>query len=180
MTDYFFLIPIAIGLGLCGADWHHAPDRGSRCDAHHRRVSRGGPGAAARDGGGFDHGGQTVGGGQGTDTLSGIERVIGSRFNDTLLGSANSDSFVGGFGKDTIVTQDGRVRRPESGDDTVSEGQAYLLLRAAWMDDRAAFDRIRTGKAVQRKEVALIEFHQHRILIGQRRGGWRQRLPAPG
>ena len=42
----------------------------------------------------------------------------------------------------TFVTADGRVVRPESGGDTVSEGQAYTLLRAAWMDDQATFDRV--------------------------------------
>lgn len=42
----------------------------------------------------------------------------------------------------TYVTPEGRVRRPEHGDDTVSEGQAYAMLRAVWMNDRAAFDRI--------------------------------------
>jgi endoglucanase len=41
------------------------------------------------------------------------------------------------------VDQDGRVRRPEHDDDTVSEGQAYTMLRAAWMNDRPMFDRVR-------------------------------------
>ena len=41
--------------------------------------------------------------------------------------------------KQLFVTADGRVRRlPE--DDTVSEGQAYAMLRAAWLKDKAAFD----------------------------------------
>lgn len=43
-----------------------------------------------------------VSGGAGADTLVSIERVIGSRFNDTLTGSANADFFLGGFGNDTI------------------------------------------------------------------------------
>ena len=41
-----------------------------------------------------------------------------------------------------FIAADGRVIRPEHGNDTVSEGQAYALLRAAWMDDRATFDRV--------------------------------------
>lgn len=41
-----------------------------------------------------------------------------------------------------FVTSEGRVVRPEHGGDTVSEGQAYTLLRAVWMDDRATFDRV--------------------------------------
>ena len=41
--------------------------------------------------------------------------------------------------KRAFVTSEGRVRRlPE--DDTVSEGQAYAMLRAAWLRDKAAFD----------------------------------------
>jgi len=44
----------------------------------------------------------TASGGSGSDTLTSIERVIGSRFDDTLLGSAGADLFIGGFGNDTI------------------------------------------------------------------------------
>lgn len=42
----------------------------------------------------------------------------------------------------TFVTADGRVVRPEHGGDSVSEGQAYAALRAAWMRDQATFDRV--------------------------------------
>jgi endoglucanase len=41
-----------------------------------------------------------------------------------------------------FIAPEGRVVRPEHGHDTVSEGQAYAMLRAAWMDDRATFDRV--------------------------------------
>ena len=63
-----------------------------------------------------------------------------------------------------FVTADGRVVRPEHGGDTVSEGQAYTLLRAAWMDDQPTFDRVwrwtrthltRTG----REGPALLAWH---------------------
>jgi endo-1,4-beta-D-glucanase Y len=63
-----------------------------------------------------------------------------------------------------FVTPDGRVVRPEHGGDTVSEGQAYTLLRAVWMDDRATFDRVwrwtrthlaRTG----REGASLLAWH---------------------
>ncbi len=41
--------------------------------------------------------------------------------------------------KRAFVSPEGRVRRlPE--DDTVSEGQAYAMLRAAWLKDKATFD----------------------------------------
>jgi endoglucanase len=41
-----------------------------------------------------------------------------------------------------FIAPDGRVLRPEHGNDTVSEGQAYAMLRAAWMNDQATFDRV--------------------------------------
>ena len=41
-----------------------------------------------------------------------------------------------------FLTSDGRVVRPLDGDDTVSEGQAYAMLRAVWMDDQPTFDRV--------------------------------------
>ncbi len=39
-----------------------------------------------------------------------------------------------------FILPDGRVLRPKDGD-TVSEGQAYAMLRAVWLDDKEAFDR---------------------------------------
>ena len=44
--------------------------------------------------------------------------------------------------KARFITEDGRVVRRDQDGDTVSEGQAYAMLRAAWMDDRATFDRV--------------------------------------
>lgn len=41
-----------------------------------------------------------------------------------------------------FIAEDGRVIRPEDGNDTVSEGQAYAMLRAVWMNDQATFDRV--------------------------------------
>jgi endo-1,4-beta-D-glucanase Y len=43
---------------------------------------------------------------------------------------------------DTYVEDDGRVSRPDQGDSTVSEGQAYGMLLAAAIGDRERFDRI--------------------------------------
>jgi Ca2+-binding RTX toxin-like protein len=44
----------------------------------------------------------TATGGSGSDTLLSIERVIGSRFGDSLTGSSRADIFVGGLGDDSI------------------------------------------------------------------------------
>jgi endoglucanase len=41
-----------------------------------------------------------------------------------------------------FIQADGRVIRPMDGFDTVSEGQAYALLRAVWMNDRETFNRV--------------------------------------
>ncbi|MEP0069086.1 calcium-binding protein [Pyruvatibacter sp.] len=38
----------------------------------------------------------------GTDTLSGIERVVGTDFSDSLTGDANDNSFLPGVGNDTV------------------------------------------------------------------------------
>jgi endo-1,4-beta-D-glucanase Y len=44
--------------------------------------------------------------------------------------------------KQRFITADGRVMDPKSGGATTSEGQAYALLQAVYMDDKAAFDVI--------------------------------------
>ena len=46
---------------------------------------------------------QNVGGGAGTDVLTGIENLKGSSFNDVLTGSAVANSLDGGNGNDTIT-----------------------------------------------------------------------------
>jgi len=43
-----------------------------------------------------------------------------------------------------FIQGDGRVVDPKTGDMTTSEGQAYAMLRAAWMDDRAVFESVYT------------------------------------
>ena len=45
------------------------------------------------------------------------------------------------FYKTHYILPDGRVKRPDTKNDTVSEGQAYALLRAVWSNDQATFDR---------------------------------------
>ncbi|TAK90060.1 MAG: type I secretion C-terminal target domain-containing protein, partial [Burkholderiaceae bacterium] len=47
--------------------------------------------------------GTSSGGGLGTDTISNVENVIGSSFNDTLTGNALSNVLIGGAGNDTLT-----------------------------------------------------------------------------
>lgn len=44
----------------------------------------------------------TATGGSGQDSLTSIERIVGSRFNDTLTGGSANEFFQGGFGDDFI------------------------------------------------------------------------------
>lgn len=44
-----------------------------------------------------------VTGGAGSDTLLGIENLLGSKFNDTLRGDANANNLDGGLGNDILV-----------------------------------------------------------------------------
>jgi Ca2+-binding RTX toxin-like protein len=43
-----------------------------------------------------------VTGGSGTDTISGIEVIFGTAFNDTVIGDAGDNAFVGGAGNDSF------------------------------------------------------------------------------
>lgn len=43
--------------------------------------------------------------------------------------------------KKLFIEENGRVFRPLNNYDTVSEGQAYAMLLAVWLDDRETFDR---------------------------------------
>lgn len=45
--------------------------------------------------------------GFGNDTLSELENIIGSRFNDTLTGNIANNELYGGIGNDTLIASDG-------------------------------------------------------------------------
>ena len=69
--------------------------------------------------------------GQGTDQLAGIERVDGSRFDDTLIGSEELDVLAGGGGADVVRGAEGNDRFTiGKGDDTVEGGAGsdWVLL----------------------------------------------------
>jgi Ca2+-binding RTX toxin-like protein len=52
-------------------------------------------------------GAQTIGGGMGVDTLSDVEDIVGSAFNDTLTGNSGDNVIAGGNGNDRIDGGDG-------------------------------------------------------------------------
>ncbi len=62
------------------------------------------------------------------------EREFEARLDQVLAASWN-------YYKSHYVQPDGRVSRPDNGNDTVSEGQAYALLRSVWSGDQATFER---------------------------------------
>lgn len=62
-------------------------------------------------------------GGDGSDTLSGIENLIGSAYNDTLTGSAAANIIKGGDGSDTISGGNGNdILYGEAGADILTGG----------------------------------------------------------
>jgi Ca2+-binding RTX toxin-like protein len=68
----------------------------------------------------------------GTDTLSGIENVAGSRNNDTLTGDNNDNVITGGLGNDTLSGGSGSdtfIYHVGDGNDTVTGGSG-----ASWTD----------------------------------------------
>lgn len=68
----------------------------------------------------------TASGGAGSDTLTGFEVVVGSRFDDTFVGSDGINLFFGGEGNDTATGGAGRDRfEGGPGNDTL-DGQGSL------------------------------------------------------
>ena len=62
--------------------------------------------------------------GEGSDTLVGIERLVGSKYNDTLTGSAANDTLKGGNGNDAIKGLGGNdTLQGESGGDNLYGGE---------------------------------------------------------
>jgi endoglucanase len=61
---------------------------------------------------------------------------------------------------DRYVDGDGRVVRRDQGGDTVSEGQAYAMLAAVAVGDRARFERVwRWTRAHLRRDDGLLSWH---------------------
>ena len=120
---------------------------------------------------------QTVGLLEGSDTLSGIENLSGSAFDDTLTGDAGSnvlagitghDTLVGGYGADTLRGGDGHDRLygnqdndqlfGEAGDDWLHGGQGDDTLDGGSGNDTLAGgvgnDRLTGGEGLDTADYA--------------------------
>ena len=84
-------------------------------------------------------GGQAVGGGRGTDTLIGIENLIGSGLADTLTGDTFGNALSGGAGVDTIFGG--------AGNDNISGDGGADIMHGGSGDDRFVVDTY-AGEAV--------------------------------
>jgi endoglucanase len=75
-----------------------------------------------------------------------------------------------------FIDSSGRIRRPKNDGDTVSEGQAYAMLRSVWLDDKEAFDRcyVWTEKNLSRKNTA----GDHLLAWRWENGGVSDAMPA--
>lgn len=69
--------------------------------------------------------------GAGTDSLAGIENVIGSAFNDTLTGDANANGLSGALGNDTLIGG--------AGNDTLDGGVGNDVLTGGDGTDTASY-----------------------------------------
>lgn len=62
--------------------------------------------------------------------------------------------------KTQFITEEGRTIDPDKDNITTSEGQAYSMLRAVWIDDKETFDRLWgwTGQNLQHETDALFSW----------------------
>jgi Ca2+-binding RTX toxin-like protein len=68
--------------------------------------------------------------GEGTDTLSGLEVVIGSNSDDILTGGSGNDTLIGGLGNDLLDGGSGIdtvIEQASAGTDQVRSSINYLL-----------------------------------------------------
>ncbi len=93
----------------------------------------------------------TATGGSGSDTLSGIERVSGTGFDDTLTGDGTTNNLNGRDGNDTIRGADGDdVLKGAAGDDSIRGSAGDDSLQGSAGDDTlkggTGNDALRGGK----------------------------------
>jgi|GEM_PF-2436836 len=140
--------------------YHDDDIRGDETD----NIIRGGRGADVIDGrGGFDTAdysradegvtvnlalGQGLAGEALGDTLTGIEKLLGSNYQDIFIGSDGDDTFDGGFADDSLaggLGSDSYVFGFDSGNDTVTES-----------GDAADIDRVVLGSGIAPKDISLV------------------------
>ncbi|MBM1174625.1 hypothetical protein [Microvirga arabica] len=79
---------------------------------------------------------QAIGGGQGTDTLIDIEKLIGSTFSDKLTGNAADNTLVGGDGNDMLDGGQGNDQLAgDEGNDSLQGGTGNDTLEGGVGDD---------------------------------------------
>ncbi|MBB5747591.1 DUF4214 domain-containing protein [Brevundimonas variabilis] len=72
--------------------------------------------------------GQTLFAGR-TATVSGVERVVGTRYNDIIVGDDNANTLTGGFGGDTLSGGGGAdILNGDAGDDSLAVGAGDDVL----------------------------------------------------
>lgn len=80
---------------------------------------------------------QSVGGGQGSDVLSGVENVVGSSFGDSLAGTIGANVLSGGSGADTLSGREGDDTITGGlGDDVISLGEGNDVVNFSLGDGR--------------------------------------------
>ena len=92
--------------------------------------------------------GTAIGSGHGAgDTLIDIENVLGSRFNDLLIGNTEANTLTGGRGNDTIVGGDGNdILVGQADDDRLTGGGGDDEMRGGSGADRFIFDELAFGQ----------------------------------
>lgn len=114
--------------------------------------------------------GTIAGGGMGVDSVSGIERVTGSRFNDVIVGGAEDNYLQGYGGIDILRGGDGNDELVASwaeaggGADVVKSGAQVNNTIAAAVSLDNAFDRLP-------REGVLSEMMPHATVLATTHGG---------
>lgn len=74
--------------------------------------------------------------GQGTDTLTGIERIVGTNLDDTVSGSGTNEAFLGGIGNDSLTGLGGNdTLTGGAGNDSLDGGEGDDSLSSGSGDD---------------------------------------------
>lgn len=104
-------------------------------------------------------------GAAGTDSLTGIENVIGGRGNDTLLGDGAANLLRGHVGNDSISGGGGNDSLfGDAGNDTIDGGAGRDTLTGGAGADRFVFDDDDTGTGVNGRDV-ITDFVQGQDVI---------------